>query len=214
MDRKLSLTGTCINLAGVLGFAVCMLTGPLSMCYITSIFIAWGLVIMNCGFYHYGRSDARVAAMCALVFGGMYAICNSIVYFTQLTTVANDVLNDQAANILIFNRYGLIFDLDMLGYCLMAFSTFFAGLTINVKDRFDKWLKVLLLIHGIFAGTCFIMPMLGLFSADMEGASWIGTLILEIWCVYFIPIGVLAFRHFYLSESAQPCNLSDKVSNV
>ena len=196
MDRKLSLVGACVNLAGVLGFAVFMLTGPLSMCYITSIFIAWGLVIMNCGYYRYGRSDARVAAMCALVFGGMYAICNSIVYFTQVTAVANDALSAQAAKLLEFNQYGLMFDLDLLGYCLMAISTFFAGLTIDVGNKGDKWLKMLLMIHGVFAISCFIMPMLGVFGTDMKGVSWIGTLMLEIWCVYFIPVGMLSFRYF------------------
>jgi hypothetical protein len=196
MDRKLSLIGVSINLVGVLGFAVSMITGPLSLSYITSIFIAWGLVMMTCGFYRFGRQDAKVAALCALVFVGMYAICNSIVYFTQVTAVANDVLNAQAKDLLVYNRFGLIFDLDMLGYCLMAVSTFFAGLTIVVKDRGDRWLKTLLLVHGFFALSCFIMPMLGLFSANMQGVTWIGTLILEFWCGYFIPIGILTFRYF------------------
>lgn len=196
MDRKLSLIGTGVNLAGVAGFAICMITGPLSMCYITSIFIAWGLVIMTCGFCRYARSGAKVAALCALVFGGMYAVCNCVVYFAQVTAVANDVLTDQAAKLLAFNQYGLFFDLDMLGYCLMAVSTFFAGLTIDVGNRSDKGLKTLLMVHGVFAVSCFVMPMLGLFSAGMKGGDWIGTLILECWCAYFIPVGILSFRYF------------------
>ncbi|PKM73022.1 MAG: hypothetical protein CVU91_07975 [Firmicutes bacterium HGW-Firmicutes-16] len=158
--------------------------------------IAWGFIMMTCGFYRYGRSDAKVAAICALIFAGMYALCNTVVYFTQLTAVANDSLTGQALKILDFREFGLFFSLDLLGYCLMAVSTFFAGLTIKVKDKGDKWLKALLLIHGVFAVSCFIMPTLGLFSADMEGATWIGTLILEFWCVYFIPVGVLAYRYF------------------
>ena len=196
MDRKISLIGACVNFVGVLGFAVFMLTGPLSMCYITSILIAWGFIIMSCGFLRFGRSDAKVAAMCALAFAAMYAICNSVVYFAQVTAVANDALNEQAVKLLAFNQYGLMFDLDMLGYCFMAISTFFAGLTIDAKDRGDKWLKALLMIHGVFAFCCFIMPMLGLFSGDMEGAAWIGTAILEFWCLYFMPVGILAFRYF------------------
>lgn len=203
MDRKLSLVGTGVIIAGVLGFAICMLTGPLWMCYLTSIIIAWGLIMMTCGFYRYGRSDAKVASICALVFAGMYAVCNTVVYFTQMTAVANDALTGQAAEILDYSKFGLFFSLDMLGYCLMAVSTFFAGLTIVVKDKGDKWLKALLLIHGVFAVTCFVMPILGLFSTDMEGAGWIGTVILEFWCVYFIPIGVLAFRYFHIRSGSE-----------
>ncbi len=78
----------------------------------------------------------------------------------------------------------------------MAIATFFAGLILNVKSKSDKWLKYLLLIHGIFAISCFIMPMLGLFRADMTGANWVGTAILEFWCVFFIPISILSFLHF------------------
>ncbi|MFB0920103.1 MAG: hypothetical protein QMB62_04365 [Oscillospiraceae bacterium] len=69
-----------------------------------------------------------------------------------------------------------------------------------MQDKGDKWLKTLLMIHGVFAITCFIMPILGLFSADMKGSSLIGTLIMEFWCVYFIPIGVLSYRYFRLKD--------------
>lgn len=197
MDKKLSIIGAGINLASVLGFAICMLTGTLWMCYLTSILIAWGLVMMTCGYYRFGRNDAKVAAMCALVFVGIYALCNTIVYFTQLTAVANDGLSGEALRILDYSKFGLFFSLDLLGYCFMAVSTFFAGLTIVVKDKGDRWLKALLLIHGVFAITCFIMPIMGLFSTDMKGTAWIGTSIMEFWCVYFIPIGVLSYRYFH-----------------
>jgi hypothetical protein len=40
------------------------------------------------------------------------------------------------------------------------------------------------------------MPMLGLFSPDMQGADWIGIAVLLVWCVYFTPVGVLSFLHF------------------
>ena len=206
MDRKLSLAGAALNLLGVASFAVGMFTGPFALCCIASIFIAWGLVMMNCGFTRFGRRDAKVAAMCALVFGGMYAICNSIVYFIQITTIANDTLSEQAISILDYSKFGMIFNLDMLGYCLMAISTFFAGLTIIVKDNGDRVLKALLLLHGVFSITCFIMPMLGLFNANMKGADWIGTSILEFWCAFFLPIGILSFRYFYKKKDPESSN--------
>jgi putative Mn2+ efflux pump MntP len=60
----------------------------------------------------------------------------------------------------------------------------------------DKWLKALLMVNGVFFVTCFAMPLLGLFTEDMKGANWIGTAVLEFWCMYFIPVGILSFIHF------------------
>lgn len=105
-----------------------------------------------------------------------------------------------AAQLLDYRTFGMMFDLDLLGYCLMAISTFFAGLTIRVRDKGDQALKILLLVHGVFAPMCFIMPILGLFSSNMQGADWIGTAILEFWCAYFLPIGILSYRYFSRQE--------------
>lgn len=78
----------------------------------------------------------------------------------------------------------------------MAISTFFTGLAVEVKTKPDKWLKWLLLIHGVFAIVCFILPIIGLFRTGMEGAEWIGTAVLVFWCVYFTPVSILSFLHF------------------
>lgn len=45
---------------------------------------------------------------------------------------------------------GLFFSLDLLGYALMSLATFFAGLTVEPKDKPSKWLRALLMIHGVF----------------------------------------------------------------
>jgi isoprenylcysteine carboxyl methyltransferase (ICMT) family protein YpbQ len=80
---------------------------------------------------------------------------------------------------------------------MMALSTFFIGITINAKKKLDRWLKYLMMIHGIFFLSCFIMPMTGVFSSMSNGETSIGGVIaLEFWCVYFIPIGVLSVIHF------------------
>ena len=200
MDTKIGKIGSAVVLLGVLAFAACMLTGPIALCYGASIAIAFGLVLMNSAFYRFSRPDAKVAAMCAVAFGVMYAFCNSLVYFVQLSTVRNTALTGIVLQLLDYRTFGMMFDLDMLGYCLMALSTFFAGLTIRVRDKGDQALKILLLVHGIFAPMCFAMPILGLFSANMQGADWIGTAILEFWCAYFLPIGILSYRYFSRAE--------------
>ena len=200
MDTKIGKIGSAVVLLGVLAFAACMLTGPIALCYGASIAIAFGLVLMNSAFYRFSRPDAKAAAMCAVAFGAIYAFCNIMVYFVQLSTVRNTVLTGIAAQLLDYRTFGMMFDLDLLGYCLMAISTFFAGLTIRVRDKGDQALKILLLVHGVFAPMCFIMPILGLFSSNMQGADWIGTAILEFWCAYFLPIGILSYRYFSRQE--------------
>lgn len=200
MDTKIGKIGSAVVILGVVGFAVCMLKGPITLCYGSSIAIAFGMMLMNSAFYRFSRPDAKAAAMCAVAFGANYAFCNIMVYFVQLSTVRNTVLTGIAAQLLDYRTFGMMFDLDLLGYCLMAISTFFAGLTIRVRDKGDQALKILLLVHGVFAPMCFIMPILGLFSSNMQGADWIGTAILEFWCAYFLPIGILSYRYFSRQE--------------
>ena len=200
MDTKIGKIGSAVVILGVVGFAVCMLKGPITLCYGSSSAIAFGLMLMNSAFYRFSRPDAKAAAMCAVAFGAIYAFCNIMVYFVQLSTVRNTVLTGIAAQLLDYRTFGMMFDLDLLGYCLMAISTFFAGLTIRVRDKGDQALKILLLVHGVFAPMCFIMPILGLFSSNMQGADWIGTAILEFWCAYFLPIGILSYRYFSRQE--------------
>ncbi len=118
-------------------------------------------------------------------------------YFAQTTAVRLGGLNEQAMRILDFSRGGLFFSYDLLGYGMMALSTFFLGLTIQAKTRADKWLKYLMIIHGVFFFGCFIMPMTGVFSSMANGeTSAAGVVALELWCAYFAPVGVLAALHF------------------
>lgn len=196
MNKKIGGIASLMNTLFVLGFALSMFAGMLWASYLTSIFIAWSLVAMLCAFTYYCEDNKRVAGFCAIAFGAMYALCNTIVYFTQITTVRLAVLTEQAVKLLDFQRFGLFFNYDMLGYCLMALATFFVGLTIDPKTKADQWLKWLLLIHGVFAVTCFVAPLLGLFSADMVGGAWVGTALMLFWCAYFTPVGLLSFCHF------------------
>lgn len=95
----------------------------------------------------------------------MYAVLVGLVYFTQLTTIRLSKLNEQALAILDYKNLGsLFFNYDLFGYAFMAISTFFIALTIETNNKKDKWLKALLLIHGVFAVSCIIMPILGVFS--------------------------------------------------
>ncbi len=197
MNRKIGMISSVINICSVAAFALCMLTGANFLSYFVCMFIAFSFVPMMVVFCHNSQSDRKTAGYAAMIFAGMYAIIILLVYFAQVTTVRLEVLSDQVKQVLDYQNFGLFFNYDLLGYGLMALATFFAGLTIRTKNKVDRWLKLLLLIHGIFFFTCLIMPMTGAFTASQsKDMDWIGVAVLEFWCIYFIPVGVLSLLHF------------------
>ena len=103
-----------------------------------------------------------------------------LVYFAQTTAVRLDSLDEQAMRMLDYGKGGLFFYYDLLGYGMMALSTFFMGLTVGVRDGADRWLKGLMLGHGVFFFSCLLMPMTGMLSGEGNGGG--GTIALEVWC--------------------------------
>lgn len=191
-----------VTLLAVLGFALSMLVGSDIGSYISSIFIALGFVPMVGAFAAYGSRETKAAGYTALVFSAVYAAFIVTVYFTQLTTVRLAALTPEASSLLDYQNFGLMFSLDLLGYAMMALATFFIGLTIKPASKADRWLKALLLIHGIFAVSCFVMPTLGIFKPGMAGGDLTGVVVLEFWCAYFTPVCLLSIRHFAKKQDA------------
>ena len=196
MNKKIGIIGSIINAVTVLAFAICMMADFNYGSYFVCIFLALSFIMMVASFEHECIDDNKVAGKVAMLFAAIYATLIIIVYFTQCTSVVNDKLNGEALKILDYSNMGLMFNLDLLGYGMMALSTFFIGLTVNVKNKKDKVLKLLLLIHGIFFFGCIIMPMNGIFVKSSGSTSIGGVVALEIWCAYFLPISVLSCIHF------------------
>ena len=194
MNRKVGMYSSAINLVAVICFAISMLFNFPYGSYFSSMFIAFSFVPMMCAYTYFSEKKCELAGYVSAAFAAMYATIILLVYFAQLTTVRLNDLTQQAALLLDFQQFGLLFNYDLLGYALMALATFFAGLTIQAQTKADKWLKSLLLIHGVFFISCLIFPVLGLFKKDSP--SWIGVAVLEFWCLYFCPISVLSFLHF------------------
>ena len=156
-----------------------------------------GFIMMTAGLNNECEGDRKVAANIGLSLAAVYSTFIMLVYFTQLTTVNNEQLNEQAANLLEFGRFGLIFNYDLLVYGVMALSTFFTGLSMKPKNKADKWLRALLMIHGVFYFSCTFMPITGMFVKASSGGNGLGgRLALVAWCVYFLPVGILSFLHF------------------
>ena len=195
MNRKIGMYSALINTSSVLIFAVCLLTDIAFGSYIASMAIAFSFVPLMCALAARSRAETKAAADIAMIFAGMYATFILIIYFTQVTTLRNEILTEQAAALLDYTTFGLFFNLNLLGYGLMSVSTFFIGLTIQTSPKSDKALKWLLIAHGVFAITGFIMPITGIFT-NMEGADIIGTFILLFWCAFFAPIGLLSYKYF------------------
>ena len=66
MDKRIGQIGAGVVTLCVAGFAVGMLLNQIIACYLTSIGIAWGLVLMNGAFLRFSRQDAKVAAISAV----------------------------------------------------------------------------------------------------------------------------------------------------
>ena len=193
----ISKVGSAIVTVTVFLFAVFLIINFSMGSYFVCLILPIGFIMMTAGLHNECENDRKVAANTGLILASVYATFIMLVYYSQLTTVNNEQLNEQAANLLEFNKYGLIFNYDLLGYGVMALSTFFTGLSMKPDNKTDKWLKALLMIHGVFYFSCTFMPMTGMFAKMSSSGDGIGgRLALVAWCVYFLPIGILSFLHF------------------
>ena len=197
MNKKIGIIGSIINVITVLLFAIFLVIEFKLGYYFVCIFLSISFIMMIASFENECTKDKKVAGKIALILAGVYSTLIMIVYFTQCTSVLNDNLSKEALKVLDYSNMGLMFNLDLLGYAIMALSTFFIGFTINVNNKKDRALKYLLLIHGVFFISCLIIPMTGIFAKSDGSSSSIGGIIaLEIWCAYFLPIGILSYFHF------------------
>ena len=197
MNKMIPKVGSAIVTVTVFLFALFLIINYSMGSFFVCIILPIGFIMMTAGLHNEIECDHKVAANIGLILAGVYSTFIMLVYFTQLTTVNNEQLTEQAANLLEMGKCGLIFNFDLLGYGMMALSTFFTGLSMKAENKTDKWLKALMMIHGVFYFSCTFMPITGIFSEMSSGGDGLGgRLALVAWCVYFLPIGVLSFLHF------------------
>ena len=197
MNQLLSKIGAAVVTVTVFLFAVFIICDFSFGSYVVCMFLPIGYIMMCAGFHHESTEKTKVAATIGLILSAVYAVLILLVYYAQTTTVRLEDLSSQASRMLNYAQGGLLFNYDLLGYGIMALSTFFTGLSLQPENKPDLWLKRLMMIHGVFFFSCFFMPMTGMFTHMAEGGSGKGgSLALLIWCIYFMPIGILAFRHF------------------
>ena len=197
LNKVLAKVGSSIVTVTVFLFAVFLIINFSMGSYFVCLILPIGFIMMTAGLQGECEIERKVAANIGLILAAVYATFIMLVYFSQLTTVNNEQLNEQASKLLEFGKFGLIFNYDLLGYGVMALSTFFTGLSMKPNNKTDKWLKALLMIHGVFFFSCTFMPITGMFAKMSSGGDGIGgRLALVAWCVYFLPVGILSFFHF------------------
>lgn len=194
MNQTIAVAGALIATGSVVLFAVCMLIPFRFGSYFVCMLLPIGYIMMCAGFCVESGEKHRAAAVAGMAFAAVYTVLVVLVYFAQTTSVRLDPLDEQAMRMLDYSMGGLFFYYDLLGYGMMALSTFFMGLTIDGKGRADRWLRRLMLAHGLFFFSCFLMPMTGILSGEGSGVG--GIIALEFWCAYFTPIGILSVVHF------------------
>ena len=197
MNRTVSKIGAAVVTVTVFLFAVFIIADFTFGSYFVCMLLPIGYIMMAAGFQHESDEKTKVSANIGLILAAVYAVLILLVYDAQTTTVRLEELNEQAVRILNYAKGGLMFNYDLLGYGMMALSTFFIGLSIRAENKPDLWLKRLMLIHGVFFFSCFLMPMTGMFTGMANGEKGNGgDIALLFWCAYFLPIGVLAWKHF------------------
>lgn len=202
LNKMIPQVGSAIVTVTVFLFALFLIINYSMGSFFVCLILPIGFIMMTAGLHNEIESDRKVAANIGLILAGVYSTFIMLVYFTQLTTVNNEQLTEQAANLLEMGKCGLIFNFDLLGYGIMALSTFFTGLSMKARNKADKWLKAFMVIHGVFYLSCTFMPITGIFSKMSSGGDGLGgRLALVAWCVYFLPIGILSFLHFKKDET-------------
>ena len=179
-------------------FGISMFFDTEMFSYLISIFISFSFIMLASAFESISDNKVKVFANTGLSFAIVYAVYINMVYFSQLTVVRLMAESSDVINALKYQPGSWMFMIDLIGYGFLALSTFFLGLTLKPERRSDKWLKVLLMVHGIFAITSFILPAIDMagMSESPSGAMDFGILALLFWCVIFIPIMALSASFF------------------
>lgn len=201
-DKMIGKLGAGITGIATLAFAVSMIYGlfadGLFACCFSSIFIALGFILFMSGLAAVNKNDDRKAAgnVC-LVSAAVYVVFVLIAYFAECTSInLHPELSEEVRKIIDYGNTGsLFFNYDLLGYAFMALSTFFGGFLVDKSKKCGKPLAMMLKIHGIFFLSCLFVPMFPVFTGA-SGDAAAGTMLLEIWCLYFMPICFFGYRYF------------------
>lgn len=200
MNRKIGFISSIIMSSAIAIFLICLIIALFiqnvvteNLSYGVCAILSWAWVATSCVYSCFAKKERLAAAKIGVAIGVIYSTIISIVYFTQITTVLYKSVDEKILQAFSFTSSGSwLFNLDLLGYGLLAISTFFVGLTLQIQNKIDKALKILLMLHGTFF-VCMFVPVLPL-PATNQGNG--GTIALICWCLFFLPICILSILHY------------------
>lgn len=198
MNIAVGKIGSLVTGIAILSFAISMVftNGIFASC-LSSIFIAIGFIPFMCSICAINKKeDNKAIGFTGVAFAAIYAVIIFLVYYAECTTVRmNTTLSNEALSIISYGYNGsLFFNYDLLGYAFMALTTFVMAFLVEPTCKADNVFKWMLWIHGIFFLSCLFVPMFPVFTVGTS--DYIGIILLEIWCAYFIPICVLGYQYF------------------
>lgn len=194
MNHKFGFISSLIALVCTLVFLIGLATVNDSMNYWSCLVLSWAYIGTACALAQEAPADRKGVAGAGIAIAAVYSLLTNLVYYTQLTTVAQTAAGPEVLRVFRFQQGSWMFGLDLLGYGLMALSTLLIGLSMFPAAPGDKALKGMLMLHGLFFPVCVIMPALDVFPEGSGGNG--GIYALMGWCVYFAPVMALASRHF------------------
>ncbi|MDF2937758.1 MAG: putative rane protein [Paenibacillaceae bacterium] len=195
MNHKFGFIASLFALVCTLLFFVGLILLNDSLNYWSCLFLSWAYIGTACALAQEAPADRKGVAGAGIAIAAVYSLLTNLVYYTQLTTVAQDAAGEEVLRVFRFQQGSWMFGLDLLGYGLMALSTFLIGLSMVPAAPRDKALKVMLMLHGAFFPVCVLMPTLDVFTEGSGGNA--GIYALMGWCIYFAPAMALAARHFW-----------------
>lgn len=191
-------------LALIIGFWAPIFSNILS--YIVCFILAPAFVIMTISIHYSAPTEKKIFSSIGIAFAIIYAVFILVTYYTQLAFAFNPP--NVPPEILQMFDYAetasWIFVVDMLGYSFMALSTLFIAFVFE-KNGYEKWLRVIFIIHGIFFVSTLIMPLIPL-GASSEESYLYGSIALIVWCLIFIPLSGLVAGFFWRKKNNKTQN--------
>ncbi len=83
--------------------------------FFVCLILPTGFIMMTAGLNNECEGDRKAAANSGFIPAAVYRTFMTLIYFTQLTTVDNEQLHEQAANHVEFGKLGRIFIYDLPG---------------------------------------------------------------------------------------------------
>ncbi|MBE5960702.1 MAG: hypothetical protein E7256_04850 [Lachnospiraceae bacterium] len=182
MNRSLGMISSVATFLAAAAFVIAAATKSGDAEGVWSILMSLGFLPLICSFAAHGRKDQQSFKFTAIGFCIVYVMFTSLIGFMGLA--AGRLIKWQITDNTITGITKLGRDYSLIADGFMMLAAFFIGFMIYGKKAADIWLKKLLMIQGLWAIPCFVLPFYHVFSEKSISDTVIR--IIEI-----IPVGVM-----------------------